>query len=311
MVLMVANSLVMWVLLGGLLGPWVFLVLPINFLCNYTTVKCLYKFKKAVNKREEKDMESGQEMTEVSKQNQSLRTKTLGTGCEMFFPLKSSLTALWLPAVVGDHPSLFMATVVTTLVTKILFLVLALTLAFSGYQQHVFPHPITLWCEEEWSLESVRGDITLCSFDSVSTGLAPCFELNPIKSGVQKLRVCGSEDEEFILQISLLVIVIFLNCLSLGAAVWLNKITNYIELFQSTKTLFWCIPTKPVIHRSSLHQLVISNKEEDYDILEEMLQLENIGAVVNRPNWEYIWQFKQVPSTLLCCGPLVPNQLKI
>ena len=53
-----------------------------------------------------------------------------------------------------------------------------------------------------------------------------------------------------------------------------------------TKTLFWCIPTKPVIHRSSLHQLVISDKEKDYDILEEMLQVESIGAVVNRPNWE-------------------------
>ena len=89
MVLMVSNSLVMWVLLGGLLGPWVFLVLPINFLCNYTTVKCLFKFKRAVNKREEKDMESGQEMIEVSKQDESL-TKTLGTSCETFFPLKTS-----------------------------------------------------------------------------------------------------------------------------------------------------------------------------------------------------------------------------
>ena len=45
MVLMVLNSLVQWVLLGGLLGPWVSLVIAINFLCNYTTVKCLYKKK--------------------------------------------------------------------------------------------------------------------------------------------------------------------------------------------------------------------------------------------------------------------------
>ena len=67
MILMVANSLAMWVLLGGLLGPWVFLVLPINFLCNYTTVRCLYKFKKAETQREENAMESGQQMEEVSK----------------------------------------------------------------------------------------------------------------------------------------------------------------------------------------------------------------------------------------------------
>ena len=31
---------------------------------------------------------------------------------------------------------------------------------------------------------------------------------------------------------------------------------------------------------------MISDKEEDVDILEEMLQVQNIGAVVNRPNWE-------------------------
>ena len=45
MILMVANSLIQWVLLGGLLGPWVFLVMAVNFLCNYTTVKCFYKSK--------------------------------------------------------------------------------------------------------------------------------------------------------------------------------------------------------------------------------------------------------------------------
>ena len=32
MVPMVANSLIQWVLLSGLLGPWIFLVIPINFL---------------------------------------------------------------------------------------------------------------------------------------------------------------------------------------------------------------------------------------------------------------------------------------
>ena len=56
MILMVANSLAMWVLIGGLLGPWVFLVLPINFLCNYTTVKYLYTSKREENKKEEKSI---------------------------------------------------------------------------------------------------------------------------------------------------------------------------------------------------------------------------------------------------------------
>ena len=191
---------------------------------------------------------------------------------------------------VGDHPSLFIVTVVSTMVTKILFLVLALALAFSGYQQNLFPHPTILWCEEEWSsktlTKSLRGDITLCSFDSTSTGLAPCFELSPIESGVQKVRVCSSEEEELVLKISLLFVVVFLNCLSLGAALWLNKIVDYVELFKATKKLLWFIPIKPVIHRSALHKLVKSNNEEDLDLLKEMLQVKDIGAVTNRPNRE-------------------------
>ena len=104
MILMVSNSLLMWVLLGGLLGPWVFLVLPINFLCNYTTVKCLYKFRRAGTQRGENAMESGQEMEEVSKLDKPA-TKSEKTGWKQFFPLKSSLTALWLPAVGGCHSS--------------------------------------------------------------------------------------------------------------------------------------------------------------------------------------------------------------
>jgi hypothetical protein len=207
----------------------------------------LYTSKREENKKEENDSESGQEMREVLKLDKPAN-KSEETGRKTFFPLKSSLTALWLPAVVGDHPSLFMATVVSTMVTKILLLVLALALAFSGYQQNLFPHPTILWCEEEWSsktlTKSLRGDITLCSFDSTSTGLAPCFELSPIESGVQKVRVCSSEEEELVLKISLLFVVVFLNCLSLGAALWLNKIVDYVELFKATKKLLWFIPIK-------------------------------------------------------------------
>ena len=54
MILMVGNSLLMWVLLGGFLGLLVFLVLKINFWSNFTTVKCFsIKVDKERNKCEE------------------------------------------------------------------------------------------------------------------------------------------------------------------------------------------------------------------------------------------------------------------
>merc|ERR1719341_2477376 len=111
MVLMVANSLIQWTLLGGLLGPWVFLVMAVNFLCNFTTVKCFYKSKIQVN-----DEESGQEMMKLVNKGE-LTSETVDSRQKGFFPLKSSFTALWLPAVVGDQECVFLSTVISTLVT--------------------------------------------------------------------------------------------------------------------------------------------------------------------------------------------------
>ena len=197
--------------------------------------------------------------------------------------MQSSLYALWLPAVVGDQECVFLSTVVSTLVVKILALILAVGLALSGHQQSVFRHPMVLWCEreEDWEPESLAGNITLCSFDSSSTHLTSCF--NSSMSGVQKLRVCGSEEDEFILRISVLVTVIVSSCLSLGAALWLNKIIDYVELFKATKTLL-CFATNPVVHRSALFSMVNSDKETDLETLTEMTGIKIAKAVINRPN---------------------------
>ena len=296
MVLMVLNSLVQWVLLGGLLGPWVFLVIAINFLCNYTTVQCLYKKKNCETivkqqciKVKDIDEESGQQMAPLVKPGKP-KSGNVGSKNKGFFLLKASLTAMWLPAVVGDQDGLFLATVVSTLVTKIFALIIAVVLAFLGHQEAVFPHPIFLWCEKEWEKESLNDNIDLCSFDNYSnTTLVSCFEFAFFKSTSalkQKLRVCGSEEDELILNISILAVVIVTNCLALGAALWLKKITDFVELYEATKHLLWFIPTNPIIHRSALLSVVSSEEEADFKILEEMMGVENIETVINRPNAE-------------------------
>ena len=80
----------------------------------------------------------------------------------------------------------------------------------------------------------------------------------------QKLRVCGSEEDEFVLRISVLITVIVTSCLSLGAALWLNKLKDYVELY------LWCIHTTPVVHRSAIFTLVNSIEKEA--IVEEMIE---------------------------------------
>ena len=101
---------------------------------------------------------------------------------------------------------------------------------------------------------------------------------------MQKLRICGSEEDEFILCISVLITVIVTNCLSLGAALWLNKIIDYVNLFRATKTLLWFIPTEPVVHRSALFSLVSSDEEKDLETLTEMMKIKDTETVINRPN---------------------------
>ena len=83
----------------------------------------------------------------------------------------------------------------------------------------------------------------------------------------------------------LIIAVISLNCLSLGAALWLNnKIKDYVELFKATKKLPCCIPTIPVLHRSALYSLIKSDGDDDFEMLEDIMIFENISDALKRQN---------------------------
>ena len=61
-----------------------------------------------------------------------------------FYELKAAITAMWLPAVVGDKKNLFIAASVSTLITKILMLLVSVILAYF-FQEEMHPHPFILW----------------------------------------------------------------------------------------------------------------------------------------------------------------------
>ena len=61
-----------------------------------------------------------------------------------FYTLKAAITAMWLPAVVGDKKNLFLVTSLSTLITKILILLVSIILAFF-FQENMHPHPFILW----------------------------------------------------------------------------------------------------------------------------------------------------------------------
>ena len=61
-----------------------------------------------------------------------------------FYELKAALTAMWLPAVVGDKRKMFIAASLSTLITKILMLLVSVVLVYF-FQEKVHSHPFVLW----------------------------------------------------------------------------------------------------------------------------------------------------------------------
>ena len=255
MLFVVVNSMANWVAIASFLGRWVFLALPVTFTTVYSLVRTFTN-------------------------SQSLPEN------EEFLPLKTSIFALWLPSIIGHHPYSFLVSAITTLVTKVLLLLMGLFYALSGLHQHINPHPTLLWCEDldKWEEENID-NLTLCTFQgNYTTNITEkCF--NSGEEGVQKLRICDPEDE-FTFRIIITIAFIVSNFLSFVASMWLNKISDYLQLYQATKTFLWIFTSKPVIHRSALHQVVNSDKEEDLDILGEMLDIGDVQALVNLANRE-------------------------
>ena len=61
-----------------------------------------------------------------------------------FFALKAAVTAMWLPAVVGDKKNLLIAASISTLISKILMLLMSSILAYF-FQEKIHSHPFILW----------------------------------------------------------------------------------------------------------------------------------------------------------------------
>ena len=63
---------------------------------------------------------------------------------KQFYELKAALTSMWLPAVVGDKKNFFIAASLSTLITKILMLLVSVILAYF-FQEELHPHPFIFW----------------------------------------------------------------------------------------------------------------------------------------------------------------------
>ena len=201
MLVVILNSMMTWTSIGGLIGILVFPALLINFTTTFSLV----------------------------------RTFTVGIE-KPFTCLKAAVYSLWLPSIIGESPKTYLVSAITSLVIKVLILAVALFCAFSGVQEFIHPRPIILWCQDKWDEESV-GNLTFCTFggNHPDPTITKCFDSSV--EGKQKLRVC--DENEQTLRIGLFIALTVSNILSLAASLWLNRISNYVQLYKETKKLLW------------------------------------------------------------------------
>ena len=114
------------------------------------------------------DKEEGVEQSKKNKEGSEesdVEDKTNPEETPQSFHAMAAFCATWLPCVVGEQEQkLFLVSGVTSLLFKVLLLLLAVTLAGSGLQPHIYERPFLLFCFDEHSPVLNKTGITPCKY---------------------------------------------------------------------------------------------------------------------------------------------------
>ena len=298
MLISVINSLLMWVLIWGFLGPYTFAPLFANFsivliilsvgphfgcclvLSVFSILSCVF----GVTCMIEHILFGSDHIAllfgfYIAVTFFVLKKYQLKRSEKEKESVIASLCSLWVPCVIGSETYSFSETVYLTISMKLSEVAIAYTMAFTGHQwRSVF----LLWCISEDSLPG-DSDLALCSFSDYS--LPPCFTTDT-SNLQQQFRVCGQDEIEENIRLYIFLGVTLSNLLAFLASRQLHKYSSYETLYHATKTLLWIIPTTPVVHRSLLFSLVDSDNSSALENVLEIGERINLAEYVNRQNRE-------------------------
>ena len=146
MLVVTLASLYLLVLIAGLIGIYIFPALLLCFCLSFGMMKCFCKDYKVKGK-----VEQDPEDVTTERKTQS-------------FVALAALCSMYLPSVVGHQEQrIFLVSGMTSLASKILLLVLAVTLAAFGLQPYIHTRPFLLFCVERNSPLLLEKDIRSCS----------------------------------------------------------------------------------------------------------------------------------------------------
>ena len=144
-------NLLLWVIIGSFQGVYT----TISLLGNFLTVLVVLKVQDLI----------GAAGSRLGEEEDKRKT---------FPPVQASLFAVWIPCVPGHNKHVFWTAAITSLVTKLGILGLAIGLYSAGYQDRIHPNHSFLLCVNHLKLD---GDLAPCSVssDHLNSGTPPCF----------------------------------------------------------------------------------------------------------------------------------------
>ena len=163
MLLVALAKLVILTCLAGLLGPYTFLAIVLIFLVDFVALSIFCKKRRTSQFDPENipllEIDAGRKYNLQTTEEEEEEEE------EEFFLFTAALCSVWVPCVVGDRTrKIFLVSGLTSLVSSVLLLALAVGLALSGFQEHVHKRPFLLFCFEKNSPLLSESDVSSCTF---------------------------------------------------------------------------------------------------------------------------------------------------
>ena len=156
---------------AGLIGPYIFPALVIRFFVNLTALLLNWRvfYTRKENRRENIKLQPNIERDKIfaDEERQLLcpdKEHIRSRSDDLTDILLAAFCSIWLPCVVGDQKKkIFLVSGMTSLVTKVLLLAIAVALAAFGLQHQIYKRPFLLYCVDKNSPLLAEEGVRPCS----------------------------------------------------------------------------------------------------------------------------------------------------
>ena len=303
----VLNSVLLWTIIGSLLGGYVFFGI---LGCFVTILLGLFLLERndetketgssAVASSEHSNSDEGQEneLGEVTqpqadhapldqpKGRVSKRNPGANHRESITFKILSSSTSIWLPCVVGSSRYTFLRSAFLSIASKVVLLFVAVLLT---YFRAIDTKASLIWCYDVPTAEGmIRAHnatnaswrFEICEGFSNRTGYPGCSSSDDSQLS-QKIRVCAPPETENLIRGVLFAIVFASTIAACLASYSLHQLSNYQVLWEKSKSLFCGLVSKePMVHRSLIFDL--AGDDENCEILKDILDVKDLESDLPR-----------------------------